>query len=111
MSRSRNASLGTVGSRETDFLLFDSMGYDGFEGAPAELRPGHGPTVLHDCITCHGAEGIYSVNSYIRLLSPHYLQPPKLYSGDVSAVIKAAIGWKEDQFCWGLLQGLWNQPD
>lgn len=116
MDRRRNASLREVGSKETDFLLFDSKGFDGFDGAAGARQPLqhvtlHGPTILHDCVTCHAAAGIYSVNSYMRLFSPRYIEPPKLYSADVNAVVKAAVGWKKEQFSWGLLQGLWSQRD
>lgn len=116
MSRSRNAALRMVGSHETDFLLFDSQGFDMFEGMPwAQQRPQdrslNSPVILHDCAACHSAAGIYSVNSYIRLFSPRFIEPPKLYGADVNDVIKVAIGWKKEQFSWGLLQGLWNQRD
>jgi hypothetical protein len=121
MQRDRNAALRAVTRDEEDFRQFDSMGYDAFDSSnPYERGASNAPpvdpsssqyTVLRDCTTCHQAAGIYSVNSYVRLFSPRYSDPPKLFPADPNRSIRAAINWKERQFSWGLLQGLWQQAD
>jgi hypothetical protein len=36
---------------------------------------------------------------------------PQLFECDINGEMSAAIDWKQGQFSWGLLQGLWNQND
>jgi hypothetical protein len=117
MQRTHNASLRAVTSDEKDFVQFDSGGHDPFEenffGAQNEsFDPATAQRkVLKDCTGCHQSAGIYSVNSYVHLFSPHYTDPPKFFSANPDTSIKAAINWKQKQFSWGLLQGLWNQQN
>ena len=120
MQRAHNAALRAVTPDEKDFRQFDSMGFDPFDGNSFEssrstAQPGDPAAsqykVLPDCMTCHLAPGIYSVNSYIRLFSPHYADPPKLFPADPNQSIRAAIDWKMDHYSWGLLQGLWEQQN
>jgi hypothetical protein len=121
MQRSHNASLRAVTRDETDFRQFDSMGFDPFDSSnpyergPATAQPVNPSAsqfrVLPDCTSCHQAPGIYSVNSYVRLFSPRYADPPKLFSVDPDKSINAAIDWKTRQYSWGLLQGLWEQQN
>jgi hypothetical protein len=117
MQRAYHASLRAVTQNETDFRQFDSMGFDPFDGNPfsaqhEDLKPASEQfKLLKDCTSCHQSAGIYSVNSYIRLFSPRYTDPPKLFSANPDTCIRIAIDWKQRQFNWGLLQGLWNQEN
>ncbi|HTV42608.1 MAG TPA: hypothetical protein VMF08_18735 [Candidatus Sulfotelmatobacter sp.] len=111
MDRRQGTRLRELPKDETDFNFFMTKGFDQIEGTRRVQRPTRSRSVLEDCATCHSGAGIYSVNSYMRLFSSRYLYPPKPISGPVSDTIRAAIGWKEGRFSWGLLQGLWNQAN
>jgi hypothetical protein len=68
--------------------------------------------LVKECFECHQSAGIHSVNCYTRLFQPQLTDPPKLYSNpDINHQIRGAIDWKERQFSWGLLQGLWRQEN
>lgn len=111
MDRRHGACLRELPKSESDFMFFMTKGFDEIEGTRRINGHPQSRAVLDDCATCHSGAGIYSVNSYVRLFSPRYLYPPKLYSGPVSDTIRVAIGWKEERYGWGLLQGMWNQSD
>jgi hypothetical protein len=79
---------------ERDFLLF--LGHN--------LREGPSP-VLDSCASCHGDSGIHSVLSFTR----------RPFGAGARAALTAADPgdegqrgrrWKQEQFSWGLLQGL-----
>jgi hypothetical protein len=63
---------------------------------------------------CHSGRGIYSVNSYTRFLSffsESPQRPANLTPLDFGREIESTIFWKQRQFNWGLLQGLWCQEN
>ena len=65
-----------------------------------------GPVVLSTCGRCHQSRGIFSVNSYTRMLSGRTTNPQLLPSGNPDYQRAATVGWKMQQFNWGLLRGL-----
>jgi hypothetical protein len=114
MQRARAAALRAVSREEGDFVQFDSKGFDPFQGNPfsadhESVNLSAGRPLLNTCTDCHQAAGIYSVNSYVRLFSPQFTEPPKLLAADPVQCIQAAIDWKRQQYDWGLLQGLWQR--
>jgi hypothetical protein len=65
-----------------------------------------GPIVLRTCATCHTAEGIFSVRSYLGMFD-HTLANPQLLPADQPEYQGLATArWKKAQFNWGMLQGL-----
>ena len=67
-----------------------------------------GPVVLSTCPRCHQPDGIFSVNTYTRFLSPGgtTTNPQLLPAESPQYQIEAAVAWKTQQFNWGLLRGL-----
>jgi hypothetical protein len=117
MNRRENGRLRQIANDERDFLNvhFMSIGFDPFEMTmnekPVRDSSKFTTRVLYSCSTCHLPAGIYSVNVYAGLFHPATIAFPQLYSSDVNDVTRTAIGWKQGQFSWGLLQGLWRQAD
>lgn len=61
---------------------------------------------LASCQNCHGAPGIFSMNSYIQFFQNNRtLQPPDLRPGD-DADWSAEVSKRSD-YTWGLLQAYW----
>jgi hypothetical protein len=99
-----SGGLRPVARDEREFPLFQSHGIDLFEykgtRGPAErdLRP-----VLNSCASCHFRPGIHSMLSRsVR----HNILP----SWDPEYEASITRGWKQREYSWGLLQGLWQQP-
>jgi hypothetical protein len=98
-----SGGLRSVARDEKEFPLFQSHGIDLFEltgeqgSLERELRP-----VLNFCSICHYRPGIHSMLS--RLVR-HDIIP----SWDSKYEASTAKGWKQRQYSWGLLQGLWQQ--
>jgi hypothetical protein len=91
----------------------DEQGFDGvFKGEDLIEQRGfrggnsHGEFArLQGCFACHSRAGIFSMNSYIQFFQNHRtLEPPKLEEGDSASY---SLGWKEQQYNWGLLQAYW----
>lgn len=93
--------LRAVMAGEKEFPIFQSHGIDLFELASPgfsfdrELRE-----TLTACPACHSRPGIHSLLSRKR--------EGILASWDPNYEVVGATGWKERQYNWGLLQGLWN---
>jgi len=123
MNRRQNGALREIGKDERDFnsVHFMGMGIDLFESSfrnSANDQQSRDSTrlqsvTLHTCLECHSPPGIFSVNSYTRSLSiPSSLQRPAgLTPRDIKREATDAIIWKQQQFDWGLLQGLWRQEN
>jgi len=64
----------------------------------------HGEFALAtSCFGCHSAPGIFSMNSYIQFFQERRtLEPPVLQEGS-----SWSLGWKPQQYNWGLLQAYW----
>ncbi|HKI70270.1 MAG TPA: hypothetical protein VKA67_11815, partial [Verrucomicrobiae bacterium] len=115
MSRGAQASLVSVPQNGREFTSnnqFFSKGIDPFEyhfsgqtTDPAKSRS----IVLKTCAQCHNGPGIYSVNSFTRFLSLPGLtfQTTQMVEANPKNEEEAALNWKQRQFNWGLLQGLW----
>jgi hypothetical protein len=116
-----NGLLRSVGKDERgfNFVHFRSQGIDPFE---REYRNGsqEGPIdsdriqseVLKTCFECHSSRGIFSVKSYTGDLSPLPIPKPlDLAPVPFTREAMATIYWKQRQYDWGLLQGLWAQND
>ena len=66
--------------------------------------------VLKTCAACHPEPGIYSVASFTREHSarPSTGQPMDLtlWPSSVNVQQQKVLEWKQQQYDWGLLQGL-----
>ena len=69
----------------------------------AQLR---GQAVLSTCARCHSGHGIFSINTYTRLLGPKTINPQLLPADSADYQGRATVEWKKQQFDWGLLRGL-----
>jgi hypothetical protein len=65
-----------------------------------------GPVVLRTCATCHNAEGIFSVRSYLGMFDHNSANPQLLPANQPEYQGLATANWKKTQFNWGMLQGL-----
>jgi len=102
--------LRAVAPDERDFLQFMDKGFDPFDDSERK----HGPVSLWfhqamDCMGCHGNRGVFSVNSFTRLFQNQTSTLPQVVGTSVQWQRDAAPYWKQTQFSWGLLQGLWAQ--
>jgi hypothetical protein len=119
-NRRDGGRLREIGQKERGFanVHFFGMGIDLFE---TDSRFGSNQEPEHDssrvqsvlldgnCSQCHSPPGIYSVNSYTRFLSfsmsPE--RPATLAEDTAYRDVEEAMAWKERDYGWGLLQGLW----
>ena len=122
MNRRQNGELRELGPHEKDFnfVHFMGKGIDQFEytfrNASNEVEVLDSARLqsitLDTCMICHQGPGIFSVNSYTRSLSffsESPQRPANLVPLDFQREVLETIGWKQRQFDWGLLQGLWDQ--
>jgi hypothetical protein len=123
MNRRQNCQLRELGQNEKgfNFVHFMGMGFDQFEYTSrnasnevevldsAKLKS----VTLNTCMQCHSGPRLFSVNSYTRFLSfsESPQRPANLTPLDFHREVLATIDWKQRQFDWGLLQGLWNQEN
>jgi hypothetical protein len=98
------------------FVHFRGMGVDPFEmerfgrnRQPEGDSSGVQEVVLDTCRNCHSARGIFSVNCYTRSLSSSPRAPANLVEDVTDHDQTEAIYWKQRQYDWGLLQGLWRR--
>jgi hypothetical protein len=103
--------LRAVARGETEFAVFQTQGDDSFERAAKRHQPEEKSAggILDRCVDCHSAPGINSVQSRRKLLRPSDAQV------DASSPYDAmwwetenALGWKANQYDWGLLNGYWQ---
>jgi hypothetical protein len=115
--RRHNAGLRALGKDEPGFpfVRLQSNGIDPFEHdfgkTPEERRRSfenfRRPS-LHTCFECHSDKGIFSVASYTGFLAPPGPEHPvDLAPIDIEREGTSAIFWKQRQYEWGVLQGLW----
>jgi len=124
MNRRQNCQLRELGQNEKgfNFVHFMGMGFDQLEYTSrnasnkvevvdsAKLQS----VTLNTCMECHSSRGVFSVNSYTRFLSffsESPQRPANLTPLDFNREIENTIFWKQRQFDWGLLQGLWNREN
>ncbi len=98
-----SGGLHSVARDEKEFPLFQSHGIDLFElrGEPGHIERDLRP-VLSSCSSCHFRPGIHSLLS--RTVG-HNIIP----SWDPTYEASVTRGWKQRQYSWGLMQGLWQQ--
>lgn len=96
-----SGGLRAVAAGETEFPIFMSHGIDVFEHSSEtfSLERALRPT-LQTCSSCHFQPGIHGVLSRKR--------EGILPSWDLNYEADNTKSWKQRQFSWGLLQGLWN---
>jgi hypothetical protein len=109
----RNApGLTEVKSGQRDFTHFFSKGFDPFEpGARGEkwAVSAFQSETLRSCEQCHSNPGLESVNTFTRAFAAESgrettrLAPLKAWDQEA----EMAAYWKQRQFSWGLLQGIW----
>ena len=118
-----DSKLVSLAKDEKDFSgnnHFFSMGADAFEPGRWETNSTTWATnydsirwqnrVLGNCFECHSGTGIYSVNSFTRLLSGERPgQTTEMVESDGKRDEEMAAYFKASQADWGLLQGLWMQ--
>lgn len=101
----QSGGLHSITERDKEFPLFQSMNEDIFE---APIGDPSGVTVMRStldaCATCHSLPGVHSMLS--RAEAPDLI-PAYSTTEDISS----AKGWKQKDYTWGLLQGMWqSQP-
>jgi hypothetical protein len=101
---------GGLFSPETDFLFvqFRGMGIDEFERT---VRRESGPRKLQrlvrdSCVSCHGAVGIFSVQSLQASFAEQGYGRVKLAHSQLDDAANDTVYLKRAQRSWGLLQGL-----
>lgn len=100
--------LRAVAPDEQDFLQFMSKGSDPLEEAASR----HEPLSLHpamDCMLCHGQGGLASVASFMQNFGSRTVTLPYITEVTLDQQRDATRYCKQQQFTWGLLQGLWAQ--
>jgi hypothetical protein len=110
----RRGGLLPLGAVEPFFLTFSSKGIDAFESPTPAGTPrtyGMNPAQARRiCKDCHGAPGIYSVNSFVpfRLMSGPAADAgaPKLSAIALADAERSARAWKQQQPEWIALKPL-----
>jgi hypothetical protein len=109
----RAGGLKATGKDEKEFFIFNFPGPD--EDAPKKSVPlDKYPPILESCFMCHHTAGINSLNSRGRLLKPYWLNQD--YSGPAMTAVSEHkwweetqdMGWKQNRYEWGLLNGYWK---
>lgn len=112
--RRHSGALRAVGKNEKGFTFvhFMSMGIDPLEWSKNSEKDQERDSAtfqsvrMKNCLACHSARGLFSVNSYTRSFSPPP-RPAELTDMGIEREATVTIDWKQRQFDWGLLQGLW----
>jgi hypothetical protein len=95
-------------------------GIDPFESSAhnqsQEQKPRDSATLqtalLGTCFQCHSARGVFSVLSYTGFVGPsHSDRPATLAPVEIAREARSTIYWKQRQYNWGLLHGLWLQNE
>ena len=98
----RNGGLRAVEPDEKDYSNSIAL----FSGAAM-----HSPGSIMLCGSCHAGPGIFSVLTYTRRAGEQSRRTPWLGPGAGQKEAARTIEWKQQQYSWGLLQGLWrNEP-
>jgi hypothetical protein len=121
MNRRQDCALRELGQEERgfNFVHFRGMGFDQveytFKNDDGERQTPDSSKLqsvtLRTCTECHSATGIFSVNSYTRSFSESSQRSANLMPLDFNRELMNTTYWKQRQYDWGLLQGIWNQKD
>jgi hypothetical protein len=95
--------LRAIGPDDPEESFGRSEGDDPFERG-ARRAAGPPEPQLKSCIQCHPAPGVHSVMSMQRGLRQGHAEIFRTYAWDVE--LNYTVGFKVQQFTWGLLQGL-----
>jgi len=103
--------LRATGREEKQLFVFNTPGPDVVPSGPS-LTLDRTLPVLKECILCHRAEGIHSVQSRLRLLKPHPLQRDRGHDSDGPGWWQdpRILSWKEKQDAWAALMRDWQAP-
>jgi hypothetical protein len=91
---------------------FQTMGFDLIDATSRE--PDHSSArfapIMQTCLHCHSGGGISSFSSLDSLLKPTRVQrePQDVSYGPTYWNYSNAVGWKENNYDWGLLNGYWK---
>jgi hypothetical protein len=108
----RSGGLLPLGAVEPFFLTFSSKGIDAFEMRPEDRPRTYGTEPAQArriCKDCHGAPGIYSVNSFVpfRLMNgPNAAGAPRLSEIPLADAERTAVVWKQQRPEWIALSRL-----
>ena len=108
-----SGGLRTVAPKEREFGMFMFFGPD--EATPPARLDRYLP-ILEECVLCHRAPGINSVNSRAHLLKPYLLNHDYPESAPAHPNANQNSWWvdetglmaKQRRYDWGLLNGYWN---
>ncbi|MCI0620130.1 MAG: hypothetical protein L0387_00370 [Acidobacteria bacterium] len=98
--RGKAGGLHAIETTESDFMTFQTHGFDPFESKQAgqgEFVKGQFPMLLQ-CFVCHSGSGVVSIRSRLSLG----------FDDDHSGLGEAqkTMRWKQQRYEWGLLQGI-----
>jgi len=97
---------------EIEPLTFQTMGFDLIDAISQRLEQGgeRFAPIMQMCLNCHWGGGISSFNSLDSLLKPARLQQESqnVNYGPSYWNNSDAVGWKENHYDWGLLNGYWK---
>lgn len=108
---------------ERIFLTFQMNSYDAFEPRHENyLKFKTTGVALETCHTCHAGAGVKSFRSAIRLIGVPFQRMPqqgKWRSPEVNmenplpieVEAESKIQWKQEQYDWGLLRGIWEYSE
>lgn len=94
----------TKDSKDFEFVKFDSMGIDPFEGNN-DRNAHYTSSSMATCVGCHSQAGVYSFNSFTRRFGPATLSP-ELTDTSPGYQDTVTMNEKRQRFDWGLLQGI-----
>jgi hypothetical protein len=63
--------------------------------------------VLRDCFTCHGAQGMRSVQSFANIVNERRLTAPYFIESDPGEMLRERV--PQSTYQYGLLRGLWKR--
>jgi hypothetical protein len=112
MSRKSNGALISIPADGKGFFIFMAMGMDPFDWRDGGNTIPDSATfqnpILKTCAECHNGGGIASVNVFTRKFSgmPSAM-PTQITDSSPERETTEVEDWKQQQFNWGLLQGLW----
>lgn len=91
-------------------LFADGSGLHSIESTVGETRTlFEGPSMFGSlCSNCHAASGIYSVQTYTQAFGRRRPSPWFEAVSSDEYLNLHALNWKQRQYEWGLLQGMWK---
>ncbi|HEX2714001.1 MAG TPA: hypothetical protein VHM88_17545, partial [Candidatus Acidoferrales bacterium] len=107
-----SGGLHAVAPDDRELGVFMTQPFD-----PLERRPHSGTRtqsagefqsrILDTCHHCHGAPGVQSLAAARTLFGQGACTAVKFYATSAEEQAEATLEWKQRQYNWGFLQGLW----